>query len=69
MHEGRIPMRSQIKSVRRSLADGDESESAEQRYSGEESTSNLLEKISLKDVPLDERRREAKKPLYLVRYE
>jgi len=25
--------------------------------------------ISLKDVPLEDRRKEAKKPLYLIRYE
>jgi hypothetical protein len=60
-------MRSQIRSVRRPSAD--DGESAEQIYSGGESVSNLLEKISLKDVPLEERRKEAKKPLYLVRYE
>jgi hypothetical protein len=28
-----------------------------------------LEDISLKDVPLDVRRKEAKKPLFLTRYE
>ncbi|MCW4044216.1 MAG: hypothetical protein NWE94_01705 [Candidatus Bathyarchaeota archaeon] len=35
----------------------------------EERLSELLEKASLKDVPLEERRREAQKPLYLIRYE
>lgn len=31
--------------------------------------SRFLEKVSLRDVSLEERRREAKKPLYLLRYE
>jgi hypothetical protein len=30
---------------------------------------DMLQKISLKDIPLEERHKEAKKPLYLVRYE
>jgi hypothetical protein len=30
---------------------------------------NMFEKVSLKNVPLEDRRKEAKKPLYLVRYE
>ncbi len=29
----------------------------------------VLETASLKDMPLEERRREANKPLYLIRYE
>jgi hypothetical protein len=29
----------------------------------------ILENISLKNVPLEERRREAQKPLFLTRYE
>ncbi len=28
-----------------------------------------LERVSLKDVPLEDRRKEAKKPLFLTRYE
>lgn len=34
----------------------------EQRY-------EILETVSLRDVPLEERRREAQKPLFLTRYE
>ena len=34
-----------------------------------ERLSENLESISLKDVPLEDRRKEAKKPLFLVRYE
>jgi hypothetical protein len=35
----------------------------------EEQLDETLEHISLKSVPLEERRREAQKPLYLTRYE
>jgi hypothetical protein len=35
----------------------------------EEQLDETLEHISLKNVPLEERRREAQKPLYLTRYE
>ncbi|MEM2099097.1 MAG: hypothetical protein QXU99_05055 [Candidatus Bathyarchaeia archaeon] len=31
--------------------------------------SEVLQCVSLKNVPLEERRKEAQKPLYLVRYE
>ena len=31
--------------------------------------SEKLESISLRDVPLEDRRKEAKKPLFLIRYE
>ncbi len=58
-------MRSQIKRIRAPLT---EDLPAEQIESGGESLS-LLQKIALQDVPLDERRKEANKPLYLKRYE
>jgi hypothetical protein len=35
----------------------------------EERLGEILVTASLKDVPLEERRKEAQKPLYLVRYE
>jgi hypothetical protein len=35
----------------------------------DEHLQEMLEYVSLKDVPLEERRKEAKKPLYLARYE
>jgi len=35
----------------------------------EERLGEMLETASLKDVPLEERRKEAQKPLYLIRYE
>jgi len=34
-----------------------------------ENLQKLLENVSLRSVPLEERRREAEKPLYLFRYE
>ncbi len=33
------------------------------------SSSVRLERVSLRDVPLEDRRKEAKKPLFLTRYE
>ncbi len=35
----------------------------------DEMLTEMAENISLKDVPLEERRKEANKPLYLIRYE
>jgi hypothetical protein len=35
----------------------------------EERLDKILENVSLENVPLDERRKEAEKPLYLKRYE
>jgi hypothetical protein len=59
-------MRSQIKSIRRPLSD-EELSSDEQNWTGGKNVNDLLERVSLRDVPLAERRREAKKPLYLIR--
>ena len=60
-------MRSQYKRIRRPLLEDELS--TNQSDVGGEQMNVLLEKISLKDVPLDERRKEASKPLYLERYE
>jgi hypothetical protein len=61
-----------VRKSRRSLID-EELRSSLERKSGEERLSEMLEavslRVSLKDVPLEERRREANKPLYLTRYE
>ena len=64
-------MRSQIRRIRRPLTDEESaSDSAEKNQSGGENDMNdVIQKISLERVSLEERRREAKKPLYLVRYE
>jgi hypothetical protein len=35
----------------------------------EERLDEMIENVSLKDVPLEERRKEAQKPLFLTRYE
>jgi hypothetical protein len=58
-------MRSETKGIRRPLTD--EESSVEQKEIGGKRLDIMLERVSLRDVPLDERRREAKKPLYLVR--
>jgi len=61
-------MGSRVRKSRRSLID-EELRSSLQKKSSEERLSEMLETVSLKDVPLEERRREANKPLYLTRYE
>ncbi len=54
--------------IRRQL-DDEELYSKTQREYEEKRVGKMFLCVSLKDVPLRERRREAKKPLYLVRYE
>ena len=61
-------MGSRIKKSRRSLID-EEFRLNSQKEASEERLDELLENVSLKDVPLEERRKEAQKPLYLSRYE
>jgi hypothetical protein len=61
-------MGSHVRKSRRSLID-EELRSSLEKKSDEERLSEMLETVSLKDVPLEERRREANKPLYLIRYE
>ena len=61
-------MGSRVRKSRRSLIDEKLRSSLEEK-SIEERLSEMLENVSLKDVPLEERRREANKPLYLTRYE
>ena len=41
----------------------------EQEKSADERIAEMAQFVSLKDMPLEERRKEANKPLYLVRYE
>jgi hypothetical protein len=43
--------------------------SAKTEETGVENLQELFAKISLEDVPLEERRRQANKPLFLFRYE
>jgi hypothetical protein len=60
-------MGSRVRKSRRSLID-EELRSSLEKKSSEERLSEMLD-VSLKNVPLEERRREANKPLYLTRYE
>ena len=61
-------MRSQAKRLRSNLTD-EELHSIVQNAAEEERLSEILVNVSLKDVSLEERRKAAKKPLYLTRYE
>ena len=61
-------MSSRVRKSRRTLIEEELRSNLEQK-SSEERLSEMLETASLKDVPLEERRREANKPLYLTRYE
>jgi hypothetical protein len=61
-------MGSRVRKSRRSLIDKELRSSLEKK-SSEERLSEMLKNVSLKNVPLEERRREANKPLYLTRYE
>jgi hypothetical protein len=61
-------MGSRIRKSKRSLLD-EELRSSLQKKTTEERLDEILENVSLKNVPLEERRREAEKPLFLARYE
>ena len=61
-------MGSRVRKSSRSLIDKELRPSL-QKKTVEERLDEMLENISLKNVPLEERRKEAQKPLYLTRYE
>jgi hypothetical protein len=61
-------MGSRVRKSRRPLTD-EELRSSLQKEAIEEHLDEILENVSLKNVPLEERRREAQKPLFLTRYE
>jgi hypothetical protein len=61
-------MGSRVRKSRRSLLDKELRPSL-QKETTEERLAEMMENVSLKDVPLEERRKEAQKPLYLTRYE
>jgi hypothetical protein len=61
-------MGSRVRKSRRSLLDKELRPSL-QKETSEERLAEMIENVSLKDVPLEERRKEAQKPLYLTRYE
>jgi hypothetical protein len=61
-------MGSRVRKSKRSLLDK-ELRFSLQKETTEERLDGMLENVSLENVPLDERRKEAEKPLYLKRYE
>jgi len=61
-------MGSRVRKSRRSLLDK-ELRSSLQKEPIKERVDEILENVSLKTVSLEERRKEANKPLYLTRYE
>jgi hypothetical protein len=61
-------MSTQVKKSGKPLSD-EEIYSSAQPELGDENLSITIEYASLKDMPLEERRKQAKEPLYLVRYE
>jgi hypothetical protein len=61
-------MGSRVRKSRRSLLDKELRPSL-QKETTEERLAEMMENVSLKNVPLEERRKEAQKPLYLTRYE
>ena len=64
----RINMSSSVKSSNRSLADKELRPHASEKAIDEQLT-EILDNASLKDMLLEKRRKEAKKPLFLTRYE
>ena len=61
-------MGSRVRKSRRSLINGGLRSGVEEQ-SIDERLSEMVENVSLKDIPLEERRKEASKPLFLTRYE
>ena len=61
-------MGSRVRKLRRPVFD-EELRSSLQKATIEERLDEILENVSLKYVSLEERRKEAQKPLFLTRYE
>jgi hypothetical protein len=61
-------MSSTVRKSRRSLMD-EELRAGLQEKTTDERLTEIAENVSLKDIPLEERRKEANKPLFLTRYE
>jgi hypothetical protein len=61
-------MSSRVRKSNRSLID-EELILRTQKVTNEEHFNEMLENVSLRNVPLEERRKEAKKLLFLTRYE
>jgi hypothetical protein len=62
-------MRSKNPKEIRPLTDREKELDSDQKSTGESNLKGIVEKISLESVSLEERQKEAKKPLYLLRYE
>jgi hypothetical protein len=60
-------MGSRVRKSRRPLTDEEHRSSLQKNI--EEHLDEMQENVSLEDVPLEERRKEAQKPLFLTRYE
>lgn len=63
-----VSIGSRVRKPRKPLID-EELRSSLQKETVKEHIDEILENVSLKNVPLEERRREAQKPLFLTRYE
>ena len=59
---------SRVRKSRRSLIEKELRSGVEEK-SIDERLSEMVEYVSLKDIPLEERRKEANKPLFLTRYD
>jgi hypothetical protein len=59
---------SRVRKSRRSLINGGLYSGVEEK-STDERLIEIVKYVSLKDVPLEERRKEANKPLFLIRYD
>jgi hypothetical protein len=61
-------MRFRVRKSRQPLINEDRRSSL-QKEVAEDSLDGMLEKVSFKSMSLEERRKEAQKPLFLIRYE
>lgn len=67
-YQGGTSMESKVKRSRRGIIERKLCLSSTRKLVNERLV-NAIEKASLKYVPIEERRRQASKPLYLIRYE
>ena len=63
-----VSMRSHVRKTRNPRINKKRGSNLQKETIGEQ-LGDILENISLKNVPLEERRKEAQKPLFLIRYE
>jgi hypothetical protein len=67
-NEVRMPMGAEVRKSRRSLID-EELRASVPKQPIDRRLAEMVETVSLKSMPLEERRKEANKPLFLDRYE